>query len=221
MLVQDLAKVENDPSVRAVVLAANSPGGHTTMIHEASQIIKAFPKPIETYVVGQAASAMYFLASASDKITLDRMAMVGSIGVVGAFSKDDGNTIEIVSSNAPDKRPDLNTEAGRGIIQNIMNDMETVFIDTVAKNRNMTKEQVTSLRGGVAVGDRAVALGFADAVGSLESVILRLQQETNPMDLNTLKAEHEGVYKAAFQEGVQSVSVVEAVNAERHEWPVF
>ena len=206
MLIQDLAVAEHDPDVRAVLLMMHTPGGHTTLINEFANMIHAFPKPIVSYVVGNAASAGYWLASASDRIIVDATAMVGSIGVVMGMESPDKKTIEFVSSNAPDKRPDISTDAGKAVVKGIVDDMEAVFIEAVSNFRGMSHEQITALRGGVVIGAKAVEQGFADEVGSLESVIKQLNLE-NPMDLTVLKADHPTVYQAAFDAGVTSVDV--------------
>ncbi len=217
MLMQDLAVAENNPDVRSVILMMHTPGGHTTLINEFANMIAAFPKPIVSYVVGNAASAGYWLASASDRIIVDATAMVGSIGVVMGMQSADKNAIEFVSSHAKDKRPDVSTDAGKAVVQGIVDDMEQVFIESVMNFRGMSREQITALRGGVVIGAKAVEQGFADEVGSLESVILQLNME-NPMDLSTLKADYPDVYQAAFNAGAASVDVVaaskQAVTAE-------
>lgn len=218
MLARDLQAAQTNPNVKAVVLQIDSPGGHTTMINEFSSQIKAFDKPIVSYVVGQAASAAYWLAAATDKIYLDNTAIVGSIGVVAAFSKKDSGATEFVSSNAPDKRPDLATDEGRVLIQTMVDDMESVFIESIMTNRGMSRDQITSLRGGVLVGSKAVSAGFADEISNLEAVIASLNMEFN-MDLSTLKADHSAVYQAAFDEGFKSINatalVSDSVSAER------
>lgn len=205
MLARDLAATEADPTIAAAVLMIDSPGGHTTMINEFANQVKAYSKPIVAYVVGNASSAAYWIASAADKIVMDATAMVGSVGVVAAFSKDDNKTIEIVSSNAQDKRPDLNTDEGRGVVQAIVDDMESVFIGAVSEFRGMARDQITALRGGVLIGAKAVEAGFADEVGSLECVISSLTYREGPMDLQTLKADHPALYQAVFDQGVASV----------------
>lgn len=218
MLARDLQAAQTDKSIKAVVLQIDSPGGHTTMINEFAAQIKAFDKPIVSYVVGQAASAAYWLAAATDKIYLDSTAMVGSIGIVASYLKGESKTTEFVSSNAPDKRPDLESDTGKALIQTLVNDMESVFIESIMTNRSMTFEQVTSLRGGVIVGAKAVSAGFADEISNLEAVIASLNMEFN-MDLSTLKADHSAVYKAAFDEGLQSLNatalVSDSITAER------
>lgn len=204
MLALDLARAGDDPDVRGVVLAIDSPGGHITMINEFANQVADFSKPIVAYVIGSAASAAFWIAIAADRVVLDGTAIVGSVGVVAGFESPDKDRIEIVSSNAGDKRPDISTEEGVAVIQALVDDTESVFIDAVMNFRSMDREQITALRGGVVIGAKAVEMGFADEVGSLEGVITSLQQE-NPMDLENLKADHNSVYQAAFKEGVGSV----------------
>lgn len=204
MLALDLAEAERNNDVHSVVLVFDTPGGQITMINEFSNQIDMFSKPIWAYVAGQACSAGYWFAGAADKIIIDATAMVGSIGVVAGYRKDDSDVIEIVSSNAKDKRPDLTTEHGRSLIQTVVDDTEAVFIEAVMGFRGMSREQVIGLRGGVLTGAKAVEQGFADEIGSLESVILQLQEEFSmSLNLDELKADHNEVYQAAVSVGVQ------------------
>jgi ClpP class serine protease len=204
----------NDPAITAIVINADSPGGVTTGINEMSNMIRNASKPVTTYVSGAAASAMYYIAAGSHSIVMDAMAMVGSIGVVTQIrGKNDDGSLEIVSSNAPDKRPDTTTAEGKAVYQKMIDDLESVFIQSVASFRNLTTEQVTAIRGGMLVGQKAVDAGLADTLGSLEGVINQLNNNStptttkrgNPMDLSTLKAEHPALYQAVLDEGKQSM----------------
>ena len=213
MFALDFNAALNDPSIKAIVIHADSPGGVTTGINEMSNMIRNASKPVTTYVGGTAASAMYYLAAGSHEIVMDAMAMVGSIGVVTQIrGKNQDGSLEIVSSNAPDKRPDISTPEGQAVYQKMIDDMESVFIQSVANFRNLTTEQITAVRGGVLVGQKAVDAGLADRLGSLEGVINQLnnststtQQRGTPMDLSTLKADHPALYQAVFDEGKQSM----------------
>lgn len=76
---------------------------------------------------------MYWIASACDKILAADTAILGSIGVVSIFEKDDdGKTIEIVSSQSQNKRPDINTEEGKAKIQARVDELAEVLIAKVA-----------------------------------------------------------------------------------------
>ena len=122
-----------EPSIKAIVINADSPGGVTTGINEAANMIRNSPKPVTAYVNGTAASAMYYLAAGAHNIVMDAMAMVGSIGVVTQIrgKKEDGS-LEIVSSNAPDKRPNIATPEGQAVHQKLIDDLEAVFVQSVS-----------------------------------------------------------------------------------------
>lgn len=94
-------------------------------------------------------------------------AILGSIGVVSIFEKDDEDkTIEIVSSQSPNKRPNIQTEAGRAKIQAHVDALADVFISKVAQNRNISPEDVVQNFGGgdVFIGQEAVRKGLADGL---------------------------------------------------------
>jgi hypothetical protein len=128
---------------------------------------------IETLVVGDSASAAYWLASQTDRITVDKTSAVGSIGVVASFNRDDGEEIQILSSNAPNKRPNPETESGQSQIQAQLDSIANVFLDAVSSGRNMSRDEVISAgkQGGVVIGQEAVDARLADAIGTLDDLL--------------------------------------------------
>jgi ClpP class serine protease len=183
---RDFAATMSDPTVNAIVLNFDTPGGDARGINEgAAQINEAVgrnTKPILAYSGGTSASAGYWLMAAAGDITVDRTSVLGSIGVVATVedtterdAKTGKRTYEIVSSNAPNKRPNVATEAGRAQFQAVVDELESTFIASVAKYRGVTPDVVKTDfgRGGVLVGEAAVKAGMADHLGSLESTIAR------------------------------------------------
>lgn len=189
--VQDLAtdfqaSLEN-PSVKAILLNVDSPGGEVAGINEMATMIRAAAgaKPVVSYVGGMAASGAYWLASQSQAIVADATAMLGSIGVVATFrdkkAADEKAGIanyEIVSSQSPKKRMDPATESGRAYIQALIDDLAAEFVAAVAEGRGVTAEKVLSDfgQGGVMTAKRAIDAGMADRLGSFESVLAELAQ---------------------------------------------
>lgn len=172
VLAADLNTALNDKSIRRIVLNIDSPGGNVTGINEFSKIINNANKPIISYVSGMAASAAYWIASASDEIVCDETAQLGNIGVVSSVKLNtDSDYIEIVSSRAQDKRPNIRTSEGETVFQKIIDDIEDVFLETVSKNIGLTVKQIASHRGRILIGKHAVKAGFADSLGSFESII--------------------------------------------------
>ncbi|TFH84697.1 S49 family peptidase, partial [Billgrantia azerbaijanica] len=182
VLATDIQAALDDPSVRALVLDVDSPGGDATGINELSDLIYQArgQKPLKAYVGGMGASAAYWIASAADEVVVDDTAQLGSVGVVlNIRTREDRpgeKTYEVVSSNAPNKRPDLESEAGRAQLQERVDELAAVFLDKVARHRGLPRDEVNDRfrQGGIATGALAVEAGMADRLGSLESLIAEL-----------------------------------------------
>lgn len=185
VLATDIQTALDNPYIKGIVLDFDTPGGTATSINELAGMIAAGTaiKPITAYGGGLVASAGYWLASACSEIVISETALLGSIGVVMSYqdtSERDAKTgvrsIEIVSSQSPDKRIDPATDDGRSKAQVMVDALAEVFVSAVAKNRSVTPDTVLADfgKGGVLVGAAAVKAGMADRIGSLESVIAEL-----------------------------------------------
>lgn len=180
VLAKDFHAALHNPQVRSILLAIDSPGGEATGVHEFAQLIYAArgQKPIVAYVEGLGASAAYWIASACDEVVCDATAMLGSIGVVAAMDGgEDPDTITFVSTQSPNKRPDLQTGEGKAQIQALIDATADVFIADVARNRGVSPDAVVERfgAGGLKVGADAVEAGLADRLGSYEQTLAELQ----------------------------------------------
>ncbi len=183
ILAQDFIAALENPNIVGIILDIDSPGGEVNgcaelagMIYEARGI-----KPIIAYASGDAASGAYWIASAADQVVASETSGLGSIGVVGVYRnpKNDKNaqqTIEIVSSQSPFKRLDLETDTGRAKLQARIDAMGEVFVKTIARNRSVDPPQVLERFGGgdILIGEHAVTAGLADRIGSLEKLITEI-----------------------------------------------
>ncbi|WDG74370.1 S49 family peptidase [Pseudomonas chlororaphis] len=183
ILATDIQRALDDPKVRSIVLNIDSPGGVASGINELAEMIYAgrARKRIVAYIGGIGASAAYWIASAASEIVIDEASLAGSIGVVVEAvvenEKVSGRTrYQIVSRNAPNKRPDLNTEEGRAKLGETIDALGEVFVGKVARNLGVAAEKVPEMgdHGGIRVGADAVKHGLAHRVGSLESLITEL-----------------------------------------------
>lgn len=181
-LAKDFNAALDDPAVKSIVLYIDSPGGEVNGTNEFSDMIFAArgSKPVIAYVAHAGASAAYWIASAADEVVVDATAAVGSIGVIAAVrdpTKEKSKDIRFVSSQSPNKNPDPTTTSGKSQIQAHVDDLAQVFVDTIARNRNVSSETVVKDfgGGGLLVGQKAVDAGLADRVGSYESVLSELQ----------------------------------------------
>ncbi|MDN3525644.1 S49 family peptidase [Halomonas sabkhae] len=230
MLVKDIQTALDDPSIKAIALNIDSPGGEATGINELSDLIynARGQKPIKAYVSGQMASALYWIGSAADEVIVDDTAQLGSVGVVLSLRKREDRpgekSYEIVSSNAPNKRPDPETEAGRAQLQARTDELAAVFLDKVARNRDLPRDEVNDRfrQGGIATGALAVEAGMADRLGSLESLIAELagssassQPRSNIMTTVKTTAELQAAIEAGTDPKSIKIAEPEAVDTDK------
>lgn len=184
-LATDLQTALDDPKVKGIILNVDSPGGEANGINELGDMVYAArgKKPIKAYGGGTVASASYWIGSSADELVIDDTALLGSIGVVVEVALREAREGEkrytITSSNAPNKRPNLETEEGRAELSKTIDALGEVFVAKVARNLGVTPDQVPAMgdHGGLKVGAAAVASGLAHRLGSLEALITEMAKQ--------------------------------------------
>lgn len=179
-----IAKVRKDPSVKAVVLRVNSPGGSVL----ASEKIKAEldllreKVPVIASYGAYAASGGYWISANSDYIFANASTLTGSIGVfsmIPDFSntvKDNLHvTITHINSN---KHSDMYSmmrpldDAEVAYMQASVESIYNKFTSLVAQGRNMTVNAVDNIaQGRVWTGAEAIEIGLVDQIGTIEDAI--------------------------------------------------
>jgi ClpP class serine protease len=198
-ILADYRAAQNSPDVEHVMVLEDSPGGAVSGIAALSDAFWSGRrvKPLSVHAMGTMASAAYWFGSQAQQITIDRTAVLGSIGVLAGLARQvepdaDGRmALDIVSSNAPDKAPDLGTEEGVAQIRAMLDAIESEFIADVARGRNTTPTRVKADfgQGGVKVGADAVSAGMADKVTSFDAAYRGIAQSlANGRKLSRLKA---------------------------------
>jgi len=237
LIARDFTAALENPQIKGIILDIDSPGGEVNGVSELSNMVFAArgKKPVVAYASGDAASGAYWIASAADEIVVSETSALGSIGVVGMYQGKSGKSaeaVESVFSQRPHKRLDPTTDDGRSRLQIRIDSMADVFIETIARNRNVSAENVQNHYGGgdVMIGAKAVSAGLADRVGSLEGLIAELSspqksprtegffnaqnqppstQEKKPMPqetltLETLKKDHPDLAAQLTREGASA-----------------
>lgn len=185
VLRRDLQVALDDPSISGIALVIDSPGGEVNGVGEFAKAVyeARSVKPVTAFVSGMAASGGYWIAAAANEIVASDESLLGSIGVVSSFvdtsARDERlgvKRVEIVSSMAPGKRPDITSDEGKAQILKVLDDLHEVFASAIATYRGVKVDTVNTKfgRGGLEVGANAVAAGMADRIGTLESVISSL-----------------------------------------------
>ncbi len=174
-LTKDFKAFEADESIKEIVLLIDSPGGAVTGVSDFAKLIKASEKPTASFIVGQAASAAYWIASATDRIVSTDTGQPGSLGVVltHRMTAEEGER-EFVSAQSPYKRPDLDSKEGKAVMQNLVNEIADVFIETVAENRGVSVKTVLDKfgKGALVVAKKALEVGMIDEISTVNDFMI-------------------------------------------------
>ena len=182
------AELANDPSIGAIVLDIDSPGGSVHGMSEMSAQIHAArnpDRPIIAVANDLMASAAYWIGSAADEIVIGPNAYVGSIGVLGLhadFSEADKTAgINYTLFHAGKYKAEGNEleplgDEAREQMQAEIDLIYADFVADVARNRGVTRSKVERDygQGRVYSGSDAVEKGLADRQGTLTGTISRL-----------------------------------------------
>ncbi|MBS1183479.1 MAG: sppA 1 [Proteobacteria bacterium] len=175
-----LKKAFSVSGAKAVALAINSPGGSPVQSHllfrRIRQLAEEKKLPVIAYVEDIAASGGYMLACAADEIVADRSSIVGSIGVVSAsFGLDKAIArfgIDRRVYTAGTRKVTLDPfqpENGEDVehLKTLQRDIHAFFIELVKERRGARLNSSEDLFSGLYwAGDRSVALGLADRLGT-------------------------------------------------------
>jgi protease-4 len=183
-VITSLRSAFEDEGSQAVVLLINSPGGSPVQAgiinDEIARLKKKHNKPVYAVVEESCASAAYYIAVAADQIYVDKASIVGSIGVLmdgfGFTGLMDKLGIERRLMTAGENKGFLDpfsaqTKTQRAHAQAMLDQIHLQFIAVVRKGRGDRLKETPELFSGLFWnGQRAVELGLADGLGSLDYV---------------------------------------------------
>jgi protease IV len=191
-IVKAVNDAANDPSIKAIVLRVDSPGGSalaSDLMWHALENAKA-KKPVVVSMADVAASGGYYISCNANKIVAEPTTVTGSIGVflgkpvMKGFYDWIGVTNEYVTrgKNSGIFREDQKwTDTERAKMQSQAEKIYFQdFLPKVAKGRNKNAEEVNTLgQGRVWTGTQAKANGLIDEFGGLEKAIEIAKQLAN------------------------------------------
>jgi protease-4 len=189
--VEQIRRVRDDDSVKAIVLRVDSPGGSAV----ASDVIwrelvitrdQQPSRPLVTSMSDLAASGGYYIAMAGHAIVAQPGTLTGSIGIYsGKMVLADavgkiGITEEPVTAgaNANIYSPfDRFTPAQRDKVQDFMQSFYDTFVEKAAESRHTTPERIDAVgQGRVWTGEQALGKGLVDALGGLDAAVALAKQ---------------------------------------------
>lgn len=160
----------DDPSIKAVVLHLDSPGGEVdaTQVLYLELLDLRQEMPVVTSIEGMAASGGYYIAMASDPIFAKPSSSVGNVGVWG-FIPPDISVNDTILASGPFKL----TGNSRAEFLRSIEGIKQEFLASVLANRGDRLHISTAelSQGLVYRGREAVALGLIDDIGSRQDAI--------------------------------------------------
>ena len=180
---RSLEEARKDKNVKAIVLRIDSPGGNaltSELIWREIELTKKV-KPIVVSMGNLAASGGYYIACNAHKIYAESNTITGSIGVFGTLpnftqaankygiNTEQLKTHERANNYSPFVPLDENT---RAFYQESVEKIYSIFVNRVAKGRNMTFAQVDSIgQGRVWSGQDALRIGLVDKIGGMDDAL--------------------------------------------------
>jgi len=213
-----IALAESDPKIHEIILNVNSPGGQASSEWiETIDAVNNATKPVRVTVGNMAASAAYGIASQANSIDAqNRFSQIGSVGVVSTHYVDE-SIVQVTSTSAPKKRPDVTTEEGKAVVRELIDQMEAVFIATISRGRGKGEKEIKRNfgNGALVLADEAIERGMIDSISEQTTQTVTAgatanQTQESIMDLQKLKADHPALYQSVIEDGKK-----EGVSQER------
>ena len=185
-MVEEIRRIKDDSSIRAVVLRIDSPGGSSVasdvIWRELTLLRRANPsRPLVVSMGDLAASGGYYIATPADEIVAQPSTLTGSIGIyMGKFAlgpglEKIGVTTQVVTAgrNADIYSPFTPFTGDQRVrLQAFMDEFYKGFVAKVAASRKKTPAQIDAMaQGRVWTGAQAHERGLVDRLGGLDVAI--------------------------------------------------
>jgi len=181
--VDEIERFRKIPSVKAIVVRIDSPGGAVAPSQEIYESIRRAreKKPVFASMGSVAASGGYYVASAAEKIYANPGTLTGSIGVAMQMRNVQELLAKIGIDNSVIKSGQFKdvgspyrkmTPKESKYLQSVSDEIYHQFIGAVAEGRKMKREQVETLaEGKIYTGKQAKELGLVDVLGGLQTAV--------------------------------------------------
>ncbi len=186
----EIAALEEDPNNYGLLLYINSGGGGTYESEELYQALCHYKettgRPVYAYYAQMSASGAVYASMAADEIYANRMSTTGSIGVLmsnynvsGLMEKlgiqdttiTSGKNKTMLSATEPV------SEEQQALMQSIIDEYYQIFVEIVAKERNLPLEQVLTFADGRLLSpNQALSVGLIDGICSYDEFMEDMSQ---------------------------------------------
>jgi protease-4 len=185
-MVEAIREAEDDPTVKAIVLRVDSPGGSALASDLIWHKLKRCKKPVVASMGDVAASGGYYITMSAKKVFAEPGTLTGSIGVLGGKIVIGGlvdwagvktETLARGKNAGMDSMYHPFSDSEKKAITATMQDVYDQFLDKALAGRQangikMDKARLLTLAGGrIWTGRLAKESGRVDALGTLEEAI--------------------------------------------------
>jgi protease-4 len=203
-VIPSLNKAFSDAGSAAVVLRIDSPGGSPVqagiIVDEIQRLKRGYPeKPLYVVVDEICASGGYYIASAADRIYVNKASIVGSVGVLmdsfGFVGTMEKLGVERRLLTAGENKGFLDpfspqSDKHKAHAQAMLNEIHQQFIAVVRAGRGKRlKETPETFSGLYWTGAKAVEMGLADGFGTVDTVARDIVKAEDIVDYTA----HEGL----------------------------
>ena len=183
---EKLQMASKDPSIKAVLLRVNSPGGTVSASDMLYEELRRFKEeqglPVVACFLDVAASGGYYASMAADYLVALPTSVTGSIGVImqlfgvqDLMGKVGVESRTLTSGPMKDAGSPFRklTDGERALMQSVVDEFYQRFVSVVDDGRsNLSREQVLKLADGrIYTGAQALEAGLVDQVGYLPDAI--------------------------------------------------
>ncbi len=214
-LTRRIAALGTDPTVKAVIVAIDSPGGSVAggeELHDAIARLAA-KKPVVAVMGGIAASAGYMIATPAARIFARQGTLTGSIGVylqtaeISGLLDRLGISTQAIRSGPLKDEPSFfekTSPEGQQVLQGLVMDYYDQFVAMVAQGRHMDPDAVRRIADGRPyTGRQALKLGLVDQIGGEpEARIWLAQAKGVPAELRVENVTQAGLAARVFGESL-------------------
>ena len=182
-VIDNIQKAQNDPSIKAVVLAVDSPGGSVGAAQEIYSAVEKLRKhkPVVVSMGNVAASGGYYISVPANVIYANPGTITGSIGViiqhvnVSKVLDKLGIKVENIKSG---KNKDILfpnnslTQQQKKLIMETIQDVYNQFLEDIVKYRPISMETLKKYADGrIFTGRQAKKIKLVDRLGNIQDAI--------------------------------------------------
>src|SRR5438552_1114918 len=191
--VDELRKLADDDSIKAIIIHVNSPGGGVAASEEIYREVKRIRDDKKKYIVSSiqtvGASGAYYVSSATNKIYADSGSVVGSIGVIAEWvnygdlmrwAKLKDITMKVGEfKDTGDPTREL-TAAERQYMQGLIDNMYGQFVQAVADGRHAKLTDIKPIADGrVWTGEQALGMHLIDQIADFRTAVRDTAKSVN------------------------------------------